>query len=437
MQKENKSGQVLRDTVILAVLLLGGNILSSSFGESGSEGDPGWTWLNPCPFLLLPALLGGRYGFKAGIIGAIAACGCIIAAEYWIGQGNLSYLLSDRTFLFISTIIVAVIAGELHRYLKSKRDGIEEANEALLLRTQNLERSLEVSREAQHILQQHLALQGAELCSFDLELRRLFDPDAGPVLPATLDILNSFTGITDAAFYAVDQRKGILKLEARLGSKDALPDSLPLEEAGIARAAIEAGKMITCKEIWKDTPNLEKCYLAALPWKNDDDQIVRLLLVHRMPFISVNWQNFARISLVCDWVSSLNEAKAASTGQQAAIEVRQEKMDELVDMAANAAAKQGLPSTVILITSALMGSMNTEELKSVVVPHLRSSDLFTIETGESASLSILLPMEGDRDAEILTDSILAAVPDGKDVLRMKRVTLSGPDSIGELTLWRG
>jgi hypothetical protein len=425
MQKESHLRQVIRDLVVLALILLAANYVIH-------RDQPGWTILNPSPYLVIPVLLGGRYGFKAGVIGAVGACLCIFIAEMTFGDRNFKYLIEDQYFLLVSTLIAAAISGALHSFLGSKRDGIETENAELSAQCAELKRSLEVSREAQHLLQQNLALQGAEVCSFDLELRRLFDPEAGPILPATLELLNRFSGVSDAAFYTVDAKSGKLTQEARMGSKSALPDVLNLHEVAIANAALDADKMITCKEIWKDTPDLRNTYIAALPWKNEEDTTVRLLLIHRMPFNSVNWQNFARIQLVCDWVSSIDGVTTGCAADRVALEIKEKKFDQFVEKAVDTAAKNSLPSTVIIFTAAVLGSMSAGELRSLITPHLRSSDLFTVGEGTSPRLSVLLPMEGERDASLLTEKVLKSIPDAEKALSLQKIILSNADSIAEL-----
>lgn len=62
------------DAVLVAVVIVGANLLFD-------RAHPGWINLNPSPYLLLPILLGSRYGFVPGILAGLTASVLIVAHQ--------------------------------------------------------------------------------------------------------------------------------------------------------------------------------------------------------------------------------------------------------------------------------------------------------------------------------------------------------------------
>lgn len=62
------------DAAVAAAAIVGANLLFD-------RAHPGWTNLNPSPYLLLPILLGGRYGFMPGILAGLTASALIVLQQ--------------------------------------------------------------------------------------------------------------------------------------------------------------------------------------------------------------------------------------------------------------------------------------------------------------------------------------------------------------------
>ncbi len=62
------------DAAVVAAAIVGANLLFD-------RAHPGWTNLNPSPYLLLPLLLGGRYGFLPGILAGLTASALIVLQQ--------------------------------------------------------------------------------------------------------------------------------------------------------------------------------------------------------------------------------------------------------------------------------------------------------------------------------------------------------------------
>ena len=70
-----------------------------------SRGDPGWFTLNPTPWLVVPAVLGVRYGFAAGVLSGLATAGLLLGARIW-WQPAESF--ADHKFLYASLPLFGV-----------------------------------------------------------------------------------------------------------------------------------------------------------------------------------------------------------------------------------------------------------------------------------------------------------------------------------------
>jgi hypothetical protein len=404
------------DALLLGALLLAANFLL------GRE-DAGWRWLNPTPYIALPLLLGGRYGFAPGLAGGIFADLLMLGAVLTFGSGDSTEFITSRSFTFIALPVVGIAAGEIHRVLSDKGSNLQAANASLQEEASRLARQLEVARDTQHDLQRQLALHGAEYCSLELELNRLFRPDAGPLLSNVLNLLSHFTGLTDAAFYRVGTPS---TLEARIGDAQALPDQLKGKDAPIVQAALRSGKLATARGLWKSTPEVGDRFLAALPLGIDGK---RVLLIHRMPFLSVNWHTFARIEMICQWVAMMEKGGGAGS---ASLEVDRERFNKVVDLAINTAATHGLPSAVLVVCAAVLGTIQTAELKALATPVLKGSEILRAGDTPEPHLAILLPLEGKREADALADRLIEAAATLGTELRLRHLPVNGEEAREEL-----
>src|SRR5678815_4472067 len=65
------------DAIVLAVILVALNFWIAPT-------DPGWLNVNPSPYLLLPILIGSRFGFLPGIGAGVLSVTIIVAGQCWL-----------------------------------------------------------------------------------------------------------------------------------------------------------------------------------------------------------------------------------------------------------------------------------------------------------------------------------------------------------------
>ena len=103
----------IRDIIVIGGILGGVN-------AAVSQGDFGWLQMNPTPWLILPALIGARYGVFMGVASGIAA-GLGISMVHAREHGLMVQTLSQQHPFFFSALIVAgFVAGEFQRYTKGR-----------------------------------------------------------------------------------------------------------------------------------------------------------------------------------------------------------------------------------------------------------------------------------------------------------------------------
>jgi len=376
------------------VLLLVVALANAMFGNS----DPGWLALNPTPYLLVPILIGMRYGTIPGLFSGIFAAAIMTCAGSFLGGGEVSRVVDDSAFTLLALPALGLLTGELHRAIFSRSRSLARRASELEGDVARLGADLALARESQGQLQEQLALHGAEFCSADSELHKLFDDDAGPLLPGTLDALSDLCDVGAAAFYLLGANKK-LELEAAHGDPGRFPAVLEGDTAKIAMSALDEGKLVTCRSLW-DGGKAARDIIAALPLSIGGDRWV--LVIADMPFAAIHWQNFARIEVFCRWVAETEAAKADDAPVLA-----ESELHERVELAARTVAEQGLPTTVVLFTAAagLAGSPDQASLQAAVLPQLRAADVAGTVGRDGAHLAVLLPMGGAREAGRLVEAV--------------------------------
>lgn len=389
-----KSVRPVIDSIVITALLVAGNLVV------GGE-DRGWLGLNPSPYLLLPMMIGGKYGLRAGLAAGVTALVVSLAMACSLGA-PLMEVLKSAQLMFLAMPVVGLLSGELHRQAAGRRAELEEQNASLGQSKELFEKDLEVARESQHLLQKELTLLGADVCSLDLELRKIFDPGAPPILRGTLGALGEVSGLSDAAFYLLDGEGTVLRRAEFVGDVAYFPEQIGPKHTKMAWSALEAGELVTCRGLGEGRGDIGKArFLAAVPWRRGG-QVAGVLLIHDMPFLAMNWQTLARIELVCDWVAVMEDVRGRAGDRARASAVDLADFQAMLGMAGRSLEEQGLPSAIALLT--VVGAMTVGELREAIEPELRPTDVAVAV--EERGLAVLFPLEAGRDAEAAAQSYL-------------------------------
>lgn len=282
--------------------------------------DPGWQRLNPTPWIFLPFFLAGRYGAGPGLAGAALATGAILALEAMLGNMSPQAAFTARPYFFLSLLMAAAAGGLVHQLVagvpgKLRRRTIRLDGENRRLREEN-----DLLRIQQSQLQQSLLTHGAESLALPSRLHGLLSGDPATFEARLLAFLESQCGVSTAAIYQLDSTKS--SRLARIASTapddfSSLPCVLEQKPHPLVDAAITSGETAT----WQDDPQ-ESSWLTAIPWvpglPGSRENRPFLLLIERMAFESMSWDNLARIEAIFRWSLARRPAITPSDLDQSA-----------------------------------------------------------------------------------------------------------------------
>jgi hypothetical protein len=264
--------------------------------------DLGWMQLNPSPWLLLPILIGCKYGLGPGVAASVLAGLTVIAGE-WVLSGKeflLSKFFQAHVFYFIGLILVGFLCGAFrsafgNRYTQASHE-LEQANVQVNL----LKSEVEIVHEGRNQLQRELLLHNSHLACLDLDLKKLFVGGNAQLLQNLLAVMNKHTGLISAAFYV--QQGSALQRLAVLHETPALKAQLPLSQTPLAAEALRESQIVSV-----EAPvggSVEQPFLAALPfnWKGKEG----VLMVQNMPLRSYDWQHLSILEIIMKWAFSLD-----------------------------------------------------------------------------------------------------------------------------------
>ena len=252
-----------------------------SLGAWSNPNDPFMVEL-PFPWLwLAPTLLGLRYGTLAafGSIGLIA------------GSWSLWDLLSQNitpfpAHFFMGGLILSLIAGEFADVWIVRLKRVREANTYLNERLESLTRRhylLKLSHERleQDMLTKPMTLRDSIMHIREIMVTGLQDPSALPHANAVMHLLAQTCQLEVAALYPVNQGKVNKKADASIGT----PQELDLDDA-LLTYALEKNELSHLQT--ESLQNAESHYLVVAPLIATNQQCLGVLVVERMPFLSLN-----------------------------------------------------------------------------------------------------------------------------------------------------
>ena len=395
-----------RDGVLLAALLAGLNFLLN-------RADPGWLALNPTPWLLLPLLVGARYGVVSGsVAGALGAAALVLLRARQDGMSEQSFALA-HLYPLTALVLAGFLSGEMHQILAGRRRQLEAENHRLTTRADLLEAELKLMRDARHDLQNQLALHNAPLACLDLDLRKIATLPPAEVHEALLHLLARATSVTSAAMY--ETAGSALHSVAVLNPVPALaatlrPDASPLVAKALAEQSIAA---------YSDPARipLDEPFLCAVPWAWGSAR--GLLLIQDMPLDACTWQNFARIEVMLHWAFKMRDhlaTLAVADGSSCRI-VPLEEFLMMIAQLLETEQRHCLPSSMLrLDPAAESGSVDIARVRSLIPAG-------TIATAMPAGgHAVLLPFTSMSEAEALMRLIREKEP----AVRATNFLIEGP-----------
>ncbi len=404
--------QTLRDIVLIAGILSGLN-------AAISPTDRGWLLQNPTPWLLLPVLIGLRYGLSSGCVaGALAAIGIALANVGWtVGHDVLVEFADAHPITLVSLVLSGFICGEAHDiYDRKVRDWSEKG---IWLESENgrLRAETALARQARHQIQERLAMWNAPLACLDDELRRLIKVSETEVHDRLLRTLYSTCHVTSSAIYR--QHGDQLLLLASLHASPRFQTAIPLADLPMAVLAIDKGELVTMEVAEAETS--EPPCLAVLPWESNELQGV--LIIEDMPLADFTWSVFERVELIVRWTFALRELRSATALDSHSTGLLPERdFLTLLSRSLETSRDYLLPSSSLTLRLTDTKSAAFQRLRSVAAAAAPDVCAMTAIPGD-LGLVVLLPFAGDTVAEAMAQAVRQSIPD----VRAARYTVGGSE----------
>lgn len=439
------------DLAVLTGLLL---VINGFFASR----DIGWTHLQPTPWLLLPILMGCRYGFASGMAGAgvailVVAFGFFqqvevhgirtpeqarAAMEQRMNQVAIvvldgrkaqerpelqtrqlevmvGVLLRHHGYLFAAMLAAGGICGQIQHGFKSREILVTAQSDRASDRLKKLDTDLFLLREAKSELERMLATRDAELSTLDAEIRRLFDSEGDELWQDILLLLNRQARVSDAAVYKLSSDGRTLVRKGLLGSAQSLGERLAVADVEMVGLALKGKSAVTIPEFWQGAVGVQRDYLMVVPLLDSRDEPLGVLVVTGMPFISLTKKTVYLVALICRWASRVAEVEAQADTTSRVVEgveaqriFTEQFFRTNVQLAFDSWQQHSLPSAVVLFTAARQPKAKQARAEALIMAHIRGGDFPATIGLPVPHLAVLLPLCGERGVGIFADRILAA-----------------------------
>ena len=394
---------ILLDAALLASVLVGANLIFA-------RDDPGWTDLNPSPFLLLPVLLGGRYGFTCGLLAGLGTS-IIVAALQSSGGGTFLHAFTGHPFLHASLVFLGGIGGELYGWLRRERAAAVAQLEKMQTTVRRLDADVRYLRGVKDELDRAVAARDGEVSTLDAELRRLYASGRNELPGAILGFLKRQVRLVDAALYATDGRSPLVRL-ACIGRGDHLPAQLDRDATPLVRLALDRGSLVTLPELLqqKEPPAGER-YVLAAPLRDAEHRTLAVLVVAGLPFITFTPQTANLIGMICSWAGEvLDLALGATAGRYRIVAGREGQrmfthahFRHLLALSFEANRAHRLPSSVVIFTLRGASGSLQGKFEQTILSSMRAGDYAAELDQAEPHVAVLLPLVGERGASIFVD----------------------------------
>ncbi len=423
------------DAAVLGALVLGANLLFD-------RAHLGWTDLNPSPYLLVPLLLGGRYGFAAGLASGAATALLVAALQGLSGGVGLRGALAAGPYHALAFLFVGGLAGELFAWFRRERAQSEAQLEKLQTSVRRLDADVRYLRGVKDELDRVVATRDGEASALDSELRRLYACQAEELPREILQFLKRQARIVDAALYT-GATSGELRRLAAIGQETFLPPGLAVDRHPVVRLAATRGSLVALPELLqrREVPEGEPVLLAA-PLRNADNEVHALLVVTGLPFVSFTAQTVNLIAMICDWSGEVLDLAERAAGRYRIVSGRTPQrlfsrphFRHLLHLSLQAHRNHRLPSSVVVFSLPGRPAAEQARFEAVLLEAVRAGD-YAAELGHPVPhVAVLLPLIGERGANIFVERcrhFLQQGPLAAQTVSVRRVELGRIDRVDDV-----
>ncbi len=418
---ESFSRRVIRRIATLDAILLSAILVSVNLWIAPT--DPGWLNLNPTPYLLLPILIGGRFGFLSGIGAGAFSVAIIVAGQSWLRKIDPVASLSAERYFYTCLILMGGVSGELQLFFAGKLQRLTEIHSSAQERLLKLDSELYFLREAKGEADQIIATHDTGLSTLETDVRELHLVSNEKFYQHVLGLLNRQAHVADAAIYGIQPNQQLLR-EAVIGKESALPSELPLAETEMALLAIERNTVVSISEFWKLGATRPEPYLVSLPFLDEDDKPVAVLLITGMPFFALNQKSVHLITVICRWAGKVMQGRKTAAGNFRLVDgvPRQKIFTEKIlrrnlDLASLSYQSHQLPSTLVFFSLPGLPMSLQPALERGIISSVRAGDFAAQLDLGFPNLAVLFPLTGEQIVQSGVTTVLARLEQDAELAR--------------------
>jgi hypothetical protein len=395
------------DALVLGALFAGVNGLFF-------PGDIGIFELNPTPAVLLPVILGLRYGFAVGAGFGALLSGGILLLRSATGEGSFESLWQGHLYAWLALPLAGGICGQFFSSVRLSLEKAQVYNQHQNSKLRALGADLEHFRQVRDRLERLLLRRDTLVFSFDNEIRSLHSVPQESFSSAFLQALSRTERIYSAAVYFREEAQ--YEIEGALGDPEKFPRNICGKDDAMVAEVLKTGAFAALPRfLGKEDPQAGASrFLAVFPLGSPVDSLPDgLLLIEGLPFIEFERNTLRRIDTFCRWVAQVieqrRELKAHGSrelcGHPGQVVVSEEVLSRRIRLASWTYESLQVPYTLLLIKPSC--SMAAAEFESVIGQSLRFGDTFSQIKG-SLNFVLLAPFTGERAAESIQERLKAS-----------------------------
>lgn len=269
--------------------------------------DPLWL-KQPFPWLwLMPAVLALRYGCIAAL-----SASAIFFIDWSLLQRNSTEVVAFPGQYFLGGLIFTLVAGEFSDIWSARLKRVREINNYLSQRLESLTRNHYLLRSSHERLEQDLLVKPVTLRDSLLHLRHLTvaargQPSTLPAVQELMRILTQACQLEVASLHRKINGGFEPRPSASLGNVQPLDMTDPLVKFALAEQKL-------CHVQSNALQDVHSRYLVVAPLLSASGQCVGLLVIERMPFMSLHAESLQFINVTLGYYAdAISAAPAVST----------------------------------------------------------------------------------------------------------------------------
>ncbi|HEX4351679.1 MAG TPA: hypothetical protein VHZ95_02170 [Polyangiales bacterium] len=276
-------------------------------GLLASRSDPylihaAFPWL-----ALVPMLVGAKHGLRPGLISAL-----VLSAGASVHALRLQTLSPQLASWVAGCLLAGAIAGQFRDAARRRRWLLDERANGLVLQLERTRRSRELLEISHGRLAQRMAAPALSLEDSILKAETKFARAStrAELARALLEALSSQAIVQVASFHRVlPGRRLVPEPIAQLGASEAAAEPHALVMRALATGRFAS---IADAETLALSPVRDHSVVAALPIATTDAQLVAVVAIHRMPFLSLAPGQLRHTLLLAGYLADLMEDRLKS-----------------------------------------------------------------------------------------------------------------------------